>query len=492
MNNKTIIEIRNKLAANFGLYYAEDQLKDLERGLNETSAIFEVTPDELVRDLIDRTAFSSYFKKLINILTIGETYFFRDTKLFTFLQDSYLPDLISKKKDKSINIWSAGCSSGEEPYSIAILLERLIPETDSWEINIEATDINSESLDKAATGVYKKWSFRDVPRWVNDGYFTKLDSGDYKIDDNIKKMVSFSYRNILDNSNAANHNRYDLILCRNVMIYFNQNSIRTLRESFSNLLKNDGLLITAPSESVHIHNFGFERIPEAGVAAFKKGDGKRVPELFNDNEVKFTPAAKRSSKIPGKSGDRIIPKSFHDTEKKVAVFSYKDIMNELDKITSESGINEAYRFIKKTIFAGKLNDFSKKEISDLYLSAVIIADKLNDHTNAAKFIDISIKNNKTNARAYYYKSILLQEDGNYAEAKEMLKKTIFLESRFVMAHFTLGNLMMHYESDESVKYLNNALKFLSYYKPGDLVEDSNGLTVTELTELIKSMIDSMA
>src|SRR6185369_3291595 len=114
-------------------------------------------------------------------LTIGETYFFREQSSFDILENSILPDLIASRRGRGqrLRIWSAGCSTGEEAYSLAILLSRLIPDQREWQITILATDINSSALGKAVQGVYSDWSFRGVPQWIRQRYFKKTHDGRY-------------------------------------------------------------------------------------------------------------------------------------------------------------------------------------------------------------------------------------------------------------------------------------------------------------------------
>jgi len=159
---------------------------------------------------------------LIGAITVGETYFFRNPAHFDALRQHILPNLIARRRhDHRLRIWSAGCSTGEEPYSIAILLRQLLPDLDDWKILILATDINKESLRQAREGRYREWSFRQTGPAVRELYFTPQDNL-FELIPQVREMVAFAYLNLAEDaypSLATNTNAMHLILCRNVAIY---------------------------------------------------------------------------------------------------------------------------------------------------------------------------------------------------------------------------------------------------------------------------------
>ena len=162
------------------------------------------------------------WRKIIYCLTTGESYFFRDKGHSFLLQNIILPELIkNKEKDHAIRIWSAGCSTGEEPYSVAILLDMLLPDLKTWDISIIGTDINEESLQKAERGIYTQWSFRMVDKEIQRKYFSRH-KDEWEIDGRIKKMVNFRHSNLIKDGFPSQHSgicNMDIILCRN---YFRQ------------------------------------------------------------------------------------------------------------------------------------------------------------------------------------------------------------------------------------------------------------------------------
>ncbi|MDA3824116.1 MAG: hypothetical protein PF450_16090, partial [Bacteroidales bacterium] len=141
---------------------------------------------------------NDHIEKFATRLTIGETYFYRDKAMLEDMAKHVLPPIIQNRhgSEKKLKIWSAGCSSGEEPYSIAMMLSELLPDFNDWKITILATDINQLALAKAASGEYKEWSFRGTPEKIRKEYFTSTSKGIFKIDYSLKKNIDFQYLNL--------------------------------------------------------------------------------------------------------------------------------------------------------------------------------------------------------------------------------------------------------------------------------------------------------
>ena len=184
-------------------------------------------------------------------ITNNESFFFRDRGQFRLLKNHIFPDLIQRKaQTKTLRICSAGCSTGEEPYSIAMLLHDLIPNIKDWDLTILGIDINSVALDKARKGLYRPWSFRGIEPEIQKRFFRQIND-QYHISDDIKTLVSFQAGNLLDNS-SLNPFCYirdiDLILCRNVFIYFSNGAVKTALDKFYNALAPMGYLLVGHAE----------------------------------------------------------------------------------------------------------------------------------------------------------------------------------------------------------------------------------------------------
>ncbi|MBF0186708.1 MAG: protein-glutamate O-methyltransferase CheR [Magnetococcales bacterium] len=192
------------------------------------------------------------WRELVLLLTTGESYFFRDSGQITLLRTRILPELIqSRQHDRTLNIWSAGCSTGEEPYTLAIILDQLLPFWDEWQVTILGTDINEASLEKACSGHYSPWSFRKVPPAIINRFFNKEKSGDYTLETRIRQMVTFKKMNLIEDAlpdPLLSTMGLDLIVCRNVFIYFDQETVQKLVGKFSGYLRPNGYLMTGHAE----------------------------------------------------------------------------------------------------------------------------------------------------------------------------------------------------------------------------------------------------
>lgn len=207
--------------------------------------------------LIERKSFDGYapylhyldtddegLREFVNYLTINVSEFYRNPTLWETFEDEIIPELI-KRFGTNLKIWSAACSTGDEPYSLVMALSRKIPLD---KIKIIATDIDDQVILKAKEGIYDKMSIVSVPQDLKDRYFTQIDGGrKYKIADEIKRCVEFRKHNLLSDVYG---NGYDLIVCRNVMIYFTDEAKNDIYRKFNDALVKDGILFVGNSEQV--------------------------------------------------------------------------------------------------------------------------------------------------------------------------------------------------------------------------------------------------
>lgn len=188
---------------------------------------------------------------LIDNLTTNETYFFRENAQLHAFSEEILPDLRERLADrKTLRIWSAGCSTGEEPYTIAILLLESGDWWRDWQVEIIGSDINQRVLHAARKGVYKKGAHRATDPGMLAKYFTLDEKGDYRVIDRVKELVSFSYVNLLDPHKTSLIGGMDVIFCRNVIIYFDREAKKKVIESFYHKLRDGGYLLLGHSESL--------------------------------------------------------------------------------------------------------------------------------------------------------------------------------------------------------------------------------------------------
>lgn len=189
--------------------------------------------------------------ELVNSVTTNLTAFFRENHHFEFLADSIIGKA-KKRGDRKMRIWSAGCSTGEEPYSIAITLAENIPDLKSWDIKILATDIDSNVVKKASTGVYEMVRVDGMDKTRLKKYFKKgtgKNTGFVRVTDELQDMITFSQLNLLQQWPI--NDEMDCIFCRNVVIYFDKPTKAKLVDRFADLIKPNGYLLMGHSESLY-------------------------------------------------------------------------------------------------------------------------------------------------------------------------------------------------------------------------------------------------
>lgn len=186
-------------------------------------------------------------QSLINLLTVNETYFFREFDQLKCFAEEALPEIVRNIPGGKLKVWSAGCSTGEEPYTLAIILLEMLDGSFSFEVH--ATDINSDVLRRARLGSYDGRSVREVPEPYLKKYFTLI--GDrYQISSVVKQKVQFYNLNLLDRERMKAMRDFDAIFCRNVLIYFDDKGRREVAMGFYNTLRPKGFIFLGHSESM--------------------------------------------------------------------------------------------------------------------------------------------------------------------------------------------------------------------------------------------------
>jgi chemotaxis protein methyltransferase CheR len=225
----------------------EARLAKLSRqlGFNSTA--------ELIDHVLENPQ-SDQFTRMIDVLSTNLTSFFREPDHFAYLQKYFLPDLVATRKASPrprLRAWSAGCSSGEEPYTLAMVLRETIPDVERWDAKILATDISTRVLATAARGVYDESRVSGVAADLRSQYFAvnRMDGRTFfDVRPNIKDMIAFRHLNLMDD--WPFRGPFDVIFCRNVMIYFDKPTQENLVNRFHDVLSPGGLLFTGHSESL--------------------------------------------------------------------------------------------------------------------------------------------------------------------------------------------------------------------------------------------------
>lgn len=256
-------KLSNYIKEHYGIFLKKEKEKLLtgrlynvlqKHGFNSFSEYYRY----LISDKSGRAA-----AELIDHVSTGHTYFMREPGHYFFFRDHVLPYLKQKVFDKDLRIWSAGCSTGEEPYTLAIIMDEFFgAEKICWDTKILATDISEKALMAAKTGIYEKENVsRLPPLWVMN-YFTPRDSRHYEVNNNIKKEVIFRKFNLMERYFPFKK-KFHVIFCRNVMIYFDYRTKVELLKKFYDVLDQGGYLFIGHSESLSGLNSDFKYVKPA-------------------------------------------------------------------------------------------------------------------------------------------------------------------------------------------------------------------------------------
>lgn len=479
------------VAGTMGLHFPRERWRDLERGIR--SAAREngaASAEEYAERLLSIPPDRARIEALASELTVGETYFFRENRSFEVLGESVLPGLIRARLggEQRLRVWSAGCCTGEEAYSIAILLDRVLPVPRQWHVTILATDINPRFLQKAAEGIYGEWSFRNPPAWLKDHYFREAGPNRYEILPRIKKMVTFARLNLAEDvypSLSNNTNAMDLIFCRNVLMYFSAERACKVIRNFHRSLVDGGTLIVSPTETSPQLFPQFVPVHFEGVVFYGKGGERHpAPPVFLSGTERaavppiipdFPPMPESPPSAPA------IPPAVIAAE---PVPDGSAIYREALTLFEQGDYVEAARKLK--------TDSSLGEARGLALMARICAN-LGQLAEARAWADKAVSVDKLDAGLHYLRAIILQEQDAIEESTASLKRALYLDPGFVLAHYALGNLAQRQRRfEETSRCFTNVLSLLDRHAADDLLPQSDGLAAGRLREMVRSAMSMEA
>jgi chemotaxis protein methyltransferase CheR len=462
------------IAEHMGLHFPRERWADLQRGL--AGAAVECGFDDAAACadwLLSAPPTRTQLQVLANHLTVGETYFFRDKRTFDVLASRVLPELIDARRgrERRLRLWSAACCSGEEAYSLAILLHQVLPDLADWHVTILATDINSVFLRKAVAGSYGEWSFRDAPSGFKERYFNRTDDGHYAIRPEIKKLVTFEHLNLVEDiypSLATDTNAMDLIFCRNVLMYFTPAQTRKVIGNLHHALMDGGWLAVSPSEASQALFTQFVALNCPGVILYQKSDaGPRA------THVPWVPPA--TATLPPEVPPAPLPEMPPLVESGPAPCAVAASLYEQGR----------YGEAADTLLASFEEHQPETQAFSLLARALANQGRLAD---ALAWCDRWIAADKMDAAGHYLRAVVLLEHGHQDEARGSLQRALYLDPEFVLAHFALGSLARSRDKhDEADKHFANTLDLLGRLRPHDLLPESDGLTAGRLTETITAM-----
>ena len=480
------------IADQVGLHFPQDRWQDLMRGINSAARDSGATDAQSYIDqLMSRSLSKREVEMLASHLTVGETYFFRDEKSFAALEEHVLPELIRLRRDgeKYLRIWSAGCCTGEEPYSIMMLLDRLLPDLDDWRITLLATDINPRFLDRAASGIYGEWSFRATPLIMREQFFTKTAEGRFKIDPRIRKLVTFAYLNLAVDvypSLLNNTNGMDIILCRNVLMYFSPKRAQKVFYKLHRCLVEGGWLIVSPIEAPQGLSSEFAREHYSGVFFYRKDSNRR-----NITDAPIT--GRQTEKLETSYLPPHVSKMDEAFQWVPAVDSENQPANDITYRETAESPPDSLEQTRVLYGQGFYEEAAEVKCSDNIEAMLLLARTLANSgklTDALAWCQKVVAADKLNPASHYLFAVILQEQGQVTDAVASLKRALYLDPDFALACFTLGNLARRQgRRKESERHYQHALTILDGYPLDASLPEAEGMTAGRLREIIRLAID---
>jgi len=212
--------------------------------------------------------------RLYAVITTNETSFYRNPPQMKLFQETILPRVLARKRkarDRTLRIWSAGCSTGEEPYTLAIILHEVLGrELPFWDIRITANDLSEDVIQSAKRGVYSEYTLRSTPEEILKRYFSRNGDGRFSIVPEVSKLVTFGIINLSDRFQLKRIERSDVVFCRNVIIYFDEDMKRQVINGIYDNLVSSGYLFVGHSESLHNISRAFKPCHYPGAMVYKK------------------------------------------------------------------------------------------------------------------------------------------------------------------------------------------------------------------------------
>ena len=490
-----------------GLYFPENRWPDLQRKITMMGRDLNIGDAETTAQwLLDLPQPRQREDLLISYLTIGETFFFRDQEVWHLLKQTIIPERMAAKieNERKLTLWSAACSSGEEPYTMAMTVSQ-IPALTAWDVTILATDINKDFIAKAKKGDYGNWSFRNMSPWLVAKYFHKKDKNCYTISPALKNSVSFLQLNLAGNNYPSLTNRtmgVDIIFCRNVLMYFPPKLRQRVINRLATALNQNGWLLLAASETGFIEHPALAAEQVGEVHVFRKleraaresaknsftvhsGRVASVASLSCRTYPDFPP---RVSPSEPRQGELVQPQAAPvEKQKRESGKNHggRDRYHDAEKLFQGGCYEEARIKLQKLLVDDTLpadNDYQTKALG---LLAKVYANQGN-LSEARNLGEQAIVKDKLNPAVYFFLASVCQEQGDHAESVRLLKQSLYLDHDFVLAHFHLASLVAN--PAEAKKHLKNTLSLLTTRTADEVLPGSDGLTVGRLLETVQSML----
>jgi chemotaxis protein methyltransferase CheR len=434
-----VARFRELIREQVGLAFPQSRLVDVERAVQKAVAETAL-PDAgaLYRLLLGRARPQAALDALISALNVGETHFLRDQAQVRALEERILPEIIVRRRpQRRLRVWSAACSTGEEAYTLAILVRQQLPDLAEWDVRILATDVNGRALERARRGVYGPWSFRGVPPHVKRAYFVR-DGTRYRVAPRIRTMVTFEQANLVDGAAlrpAADPWKTDLILCRNVLQYFDGGTARAVVGRLVTCLDDHGWILLSQVEAAL---GGFDGLDAQGGGAFRKAPpvpaGTRLP-VSPPHRPAASPS--RAGSPPHRPVGPPPPAS-------------------VEAVGAPAGYREALRLWRE--------------------------DRPQD---ALRRLRLEGSRDPLAPSLHYLQGLILLDEGHADQALAAFRRCTFADPGFALGHLAQANLLTRAgKRSRALAALDNAARLVAHLDPGARVFPGDELRAGALLELV--------
>lgn len=427
-----------------GLDYPRERWADLERSIDVAAREQgDDNTDAFAHRLLGAAAGGPQLDLLARALTVGETYFFRERRCFEVLERDILPALIAERRDtgRRLRLWSAGCCTGEEAYSLAMVVDRLLPlpQRQGWDVSLLATDVNPHFLRRAVRAEFGPWSFRDAPEGLQARYFTPAGDGRLALLPHIRQMVTFGQINLAGPGYPSARNgteAMDLILCRNVLMYFTPQQAQRVMDRLQAAMRDGGWLCVGAAEAPLKTLQGLMPAAIEGAAFYRKA---AVPQPA-------PPTPSPMGTVPAMVGAALPAATPRPAPPEDG--ATRDPLRQARALADAGALELARAAIEKLVAAAKLDP-----------------------------------------EAHYLHAVILQELGQDTGAEQALRRALYLDPGFALAHHALGQLALRGgRPAPAQRHFRHALAALERFDAASVLPHSGGLAAGHLRALIEALL----
>ena len=474
---------------------AEEQVSFSTKILARTKALKLPFPEAYYQLLESKTTESlQEWQNLVVLLTNPESFFLRDKSQFNLLKNYIIPELLVRKQNsKTIRVCSAGCSTGEEAYSLAILFKELIPDLTEWNLTILGVDINPVSLKQAKAGIYRSWSFRGVDTSIQQQYFRQIHDR-YQIHPQIQQMLEFEVLNLVKDPfphPASKLKDMDLILCRNVFIYFEQSAIAHVLNKIYHALQPLGYLITGHTE-LHAQELLRFQTRVFSEALFYQRPDLTLNQLPSASSLNVEPLlpAKNTKPVEREKNTDVRLEQFRLKNQSSTAESIKtqkfpeptesQLIQRTESLLKKKAYNLALQQLEKALELNSRNPYAH------HLMAQILTE-LDEFTEAIHCCQQAIDLAQSPTAHYYLLAGIFEQQGNIKQAEQILREIIYLEPGSIVASIKLSRIYQQagYQQ-QAVSMQELSFATLKQLPADKRIPELNNLTVAELMSELES------